>query len=83
MHVSQFDLTGGTVTTTAVVVIDMLNDFVTGGLKCERAQRIIPNIKKLLQAASSSGNVVVFGNDAHRPEGDREFEPESCVKAVM
>ncbi|RLI29680.1 cysteine hydrolase, partial [Candidatus Bathyarchaeota archaeon] len=27
----------------------MLNDFVTGALKCERATRIIPNIKRLVE----------------------------------
>lgn len=58
----------------AIVIIDMLNDFVTGGLKCDRAQRIIPNIKKLIDAAHAANVPVVFSNDAHRPEGDREFE---------
>jgi len=58
----------------AIVIIDMLNDFVTGGLKCDRAQRIIPNIKKLVDAAHQAKLPVVFSNDAHRPEGDREFE---------
>jgi nicotinamidase-related amidase len=58
----------------AVLVIDMLNDFVTGKLKCERAQAIIPNIKRLLEAARAKGYPVVFSNDAHRPEGDKEFE---------
>lgn len=60
--------------TKAIVIIDMLNDFVTGGLKCDRAQRIIPQIKKLVAAAHASGIPVVFSNDAHRPQGDREFE---------
>jgi nicotinamidase-related amidase len=36
----------------AVLVIDMLNDFVTGKLKCERAKRIIPNLKKLRNGKS-------------------------------
>lgn len=58
----------------AIVIIDMLNDFVTGGLKCDRAQRIIPNIKKLVEAAHLANTPVVFSNDAHRPQGDREFE---------
>jgi len=60
--------------TKAVVIIDMLNDFVTGGLKCDRAQRIIPHIKELVEAAHSAKVPVVFSNDAHRPQGDREFE---------
>jgi nicotinamidase-related amidase len=58
---------------TALVIIDMLNDFVTGSLKCDRAQRIIPNIKMLLSQARKSGSPVVFSNDAHRPQGDGEF----------
>jgi len=33
----------------AVLVIDMLKDFVYGSLKCERAQRIIPSIKKIVK----------------------------------
>jgi nicotinamidase-related amidase len=58
---------------TALIIIDMLNDFVTGNLKCDRAQRIIPNIKTLLAQARKSGSPVVFSNDAHRPQHDAEF----------
>jgi nicotinamidase-related amidase len=57
----------------AVVVIDMLNDFVTGKLKCDRAQRIIPNIKRLSEAARKTGNLVVYVGDAHLPN-DVEFK---------
>jgi len=49
----------------AVVVIDMLNDFVTGELKCERAQKIIPNIKKLVESARKKGVPVIYSSDAH------------------
>jgi len=52
----------------AVIVIDMLNDFVTGNLKCERAQNIIPNIKKLIEAARKNNVTVVYSNDAHYPQ---------------
>jgi nicotinamidase-related amidase len=55
----------------AVIVIDMLEDFVYGSLKNERAKRIIPNIAKLLEAARKKGWVVVYSNDAHKP-GDPE-----------
>jgi nicotinamidase-related amidase len=51
----------------AVLVIDMLNDFVTGGLKCERTNRIIPNIKKLVAAARKCKVPVIYVNDAHLP----------------
>ena len=51
----------------AVIVLDMLNDFVTGGLKCERAMHIIPNLKKLTVAARRSKVPVIYSNDAHLP----------------
>ena len=38
----------------SVIIIDMLNDFVTGELKTDRAQRIIPNLKRLVEAARKS-----------------------------
>jgi nicotinamidase-related amidase len=53
---------------TAVVVIDMLNDFITGVLKCDRARAIIPNIKALLDAARAAGAHVVYSTDAHSPD---------------
>ncbi|MEM3055317.1 MAG: isochorismatase family cysteine hydrolase [Candidatus Bathyarchaeia archaeon] len=50
-----------------VIIIDMLNDFVTGDLKCERAQRIIPNLKRLVEAARKYGVPIIYSNDAHYP----------------
>jgi len=58
----------------ALIIVDMLNDFVTGKLACERAQRIIPNIRLLADASRRAGGIVVFSNDAHLPEGDAEFK---------
>ncbi len=52
----------------AVLIIDMLNDFVTGDLKCERAEHIIPNLKKLIEAARKKKIPVIYCNDAHYPE---------------
>jgi nicotinamidase-related amidase len=46
----------------------MLNDFVTGDLKCERAKNIIPNIKKLVEAARKHDIPVIYSNDAHYPQ---------------
>ncbi|MBS7647947.1 MAG: isochorismatase family cysteine hydrolase [Candidatus Bathyarchaeia archaeon] len=51
----------------AVIIIDMLNDFVTGDLKCERAKYIIPNLKRLVEAARKNGVPVIYCNDAHYP----------------
>jgi nicotinamidase-related amidase len=51
----------------AVIVLDMLNDFVTGDLKCERALRIIPNLRRLVVAARRHSMPVIYSNDAHLP----------------
>ncbi|MEM2963653.1 MAG: isochorismatase family cysteine hydrolase [Candidatus Anstonellales archaeon] len=59
--------------TKAIIIIDMLNDFVTGSLKCDRAQRIVPNIQKLVQYARSAGIPIIYTNDAHYPQIDHEF----------
>jgi nicotinamidase-related amidase len=55
----------------AVIVIDMLNDFVAGALANPRAQRIVPVIAELTAAARERGWPVVYANDAHLP-GDFE-----------
>jgi nicotinamidase-related amidase len=60
--------------TKAVVVIDMLNDFVTGSLKCDRAQKIIGPLQKLLEAARSKGVPVIYSNDCHYPGIDNELK---------
>ncbi|MBI3004483.1 MAG: cysteine hydrolase [Ignavibacteriales bacterium] len=52
----------------AVLVIDMLNDFVTGKLRCERADRIIPNLIKFLAGARKEGVPVIYSGDAHLKE---------------
>jgi len=52
----------------------MLNDFVKGALKCERAERIIPNIKKIVQNARQKGIPVIYANDTHLHGIDKEFQ---------
>ena len=52
----------------AVILVDMLNDFVTGDLKCDRANCIIPKLKKLVEAARKHGIPVIYSNDAHYPQ---------------
>ena len=58
----------------AVLIIDMLKDFVYGSLKCDKAKTIIPNIKKLLKTARKHGVPIIYANDAHLPEIDLEFK---------
>jgi nicotinamidase-related amidase len=51
----------------AILVVDMLNDFVYGKLKCERAMNIIPNIKPLLDGARQKSIPVFYCSDEHLP----------------
>jgi nicotinamidase-related amidase len=52
----------------AVIIIDMLNDFVMGDLKSERAKNIVPNLKKLLESTRKHKVPVFYSNDAHYPQ---------------
>lgn len=52
----------------AVIVIDMLNDFVTGKLQIDRGKHVISPIKRLIEAARKNNVPVVYSNDAHYPQ---------------
>ncbi|HWR22773.1 MAG TPA: isochorismatase family cysteine hydrolase [Feifaniaceae bacterium] len=58
----------------AVIVVDMLNDFVTGALGCDRAREIVPALAKLVRAAREHGIPVIYANDSHLRGIDRELE---------
>lgn len=66
---------------TAVIVVDMQNDFVKegGSLLVEAAAETIPNIQRVLEAARQAGVRVAYTQDTHF-EGDLEWEiwPEHC-----
>ena len=59
---------------TAIIVVDMINDFVTGTPKCESASKIIPNIQRLLNFARKKKIPIIYMNDTHLPGIDEEFE---------
>ncbi len=58
----------------AILVVDMLNDFVTGALKCDRGLAIVPTTAKLLDGARKYGVPVIFCNDAHIKGIDHELK---------
>jgi len=68
----------------ALLVIDMLNDFIEekGVTYCgETARKIIPQVKKLIQDFLTSGEPVIYSCDSHEKD-DEEFKlfPSHCVK---
>lgn len=58
----------------AVIVIDMLNDFVTGPIASPRVNHIIEPIAKLCEKARANNVPVFYANDCHTPEVDKEFK---------
>jgi nicotinamidase-related amidase len=59
----------------ALIVIDMLNDFVLPGapLEVPAARRIIPAVRTWIKSAREQGTLVIYMCDAHAEE-DAEFE---------
>ena len=58
----------------AILVVDMLNDFVTGALGCPRALAIVEPTKKLLDEARKNNVPVIYCNDSHLKGIDKELE---------
>lgn len=69
----------------ALVIIDMLNDFVLPGapLEVPDTRKIIPAVKREIAAAHSAGEPVIYVCDAHAPD-DPEFSrmswPSHAIK---
>ncbi len=59
---------------TAVIVVDMLNDFVKGKLSCEQSRAIVPPIRALLSHARREGVPIFYCNDHHIPNVDPELK---------
>lgn len=51
----------------AILVIDMLNEFVTGELAFEMSAHVIPNLRRLLAGARAAGIPIIYASDAHLP----------------
>ncbi len=49
----------------AVLIVDMLTDFVYGKIKCDRAVPMIPRTGDIADAARSAGVPVFYVNDSH------------------
>jgi nicotinamidase-related amidase len=57
----------------AILVIDMLNDFINGKLKLNGVEKIVPNIQKLLDFARLHNIPIIYCNDSHLPN-DKELQ---------
>jgi nicotinamidase-related amidase len=52
----------------AIILVDMLNDFVTGKLEVARAKSVIAPLQRLVVAARKNNVPVIYSNDAHYPQ---------------
>ncbi|MEM2943626.1 MAG: isochorismatase family cysteine hydrolase [Methanomassiliicoccales archaeon] len=57
----------------AIVVVDMINDFVYGKFGSERARGIVSSVSTLVDTARKRGDLIVFTRDAHS-SSDPELE---------
>ena len=57
----------------AILVIDMLNDFINGKFRLEGVEEIVQNIQKLLGVSRQLNIPIIFCNDAHHRQ-DRELK---------
>ena len=58
----------------AILVVDMLNDFVTGALGCDNARAIVKPTQELLEEARKNNVPVIFCNDSHLKGIDKELD---------
>lgn len=73
---------------TAILVVDMLNDFIKPGGKMvlDTGKFIIESSSRLIERARNNGIPIVYVNDSHRPglRQDREFKKraEHCIEGT-
>lgn len=58
----------------AILVVDMLNDFVTGVIGCDNAKAIVKPTQELLEGARKNDVPVIFCNDCHYKGIDNELK---------
>jgi len=69
----------------ALIVVDMQNDFITGSLGSKEAETIVPRVKSLVEAAYSKAMKVVFTRDTHFEDylstlEGQKLPVEHCIK---
>lgn len=58
----------------ALILVDMLNDFVTGALGCDRGRAIVPDLVRLVDVSREHGIPVIYANDSHLKGIDHELK---------
>jgi nicotinamidase-related amidase len=68
----------------ALLVVDMVNDFVTGVFGSDRAQAMVPRLARLLTRARAAGVPVVYCSDSHLAGVDVELtvHPDHAIRGT-
>ncbi len=67
----------------AIIVVDMINDFVTGKLGSISAQKIVPSIVNLLKKAREQGIPIIYLRDAHtRADNEMNIWGQHAMKGT-
>ncbi|MDQ0252902.1 nicotinamidase-related amidase [Evansella vedderi] len=69
----------------AIVVIDMLNDFIgpKATLRCENGEKIVPKIREVIDFAHENGIQVIHIQEAHRKnDADFRVRPVHAIKGT-
>jgi nicotinamidase-related amidase len=51
-----------------LVVVDMQNDFITGSLGTEEAQKIVPNVEKKIESYIADDHYIIMTQDTHEDD---------------
>ncbi|MCL2675233.1 MAG: cysteine hydrolase [Firmicutes bacterium] len=70
-----------------LIVVDMQNDFITGALGTEAAQKILPYVKAKIVACKQEGHAVLFTRDTHfdnylSTQEGRKLPVPHCIKGT-
>jgi nicotinamidase-related amidase len=52
----------------AIILVDMLNDFISGTLEVKRVKTVILPLQRLVVAARKNDIPIIYSNDAHYPQ---------------
>lgn len=57
----------------ALLIVDMIHEFVDGKFGSERAKSIVPDVKRLIDIAREKNLLIIYAKDSHE-EGDPELK---------
>ncbi len=57
-----------------LIIVDMQNDFISGALGNDRAERTVPRVAQKIEAARQNGSLILYTQDTHEEAYLESFE---------